>query len=136
MRKSYLFKVNVKVVFKKLGKGFCLSVAHNSVNKCLSESAIIQMYSTAYRGIYNHHLVQEESCKELYALPKEKTILAPQQCCLNKNNIIKYEKVISKPIKRTLIQNISSSRKHHIGALCMTAFKNFQLSIMICFFKL
>ena len=51
------------------------------------------MYNTAYRGIYDHHLVQEESYEELYGLPKEKTIMAPQQC-LDKNNIIKYEAIL------------------------------------------
>ena len=70
-------------------KDFSLSVVHSGVNKCLSESAIIEMYITAYRGIYDHHLVQEESYKELYGLPKEKTIMAPQQCCFDKNNIKK-----------------------------------------------
>ena len=58
------------------------------------------MYNTAYRGIYDHHLVQEESYKELYGLLKEKTIMAPQQCCLDKNNIIKYEKAILKAYKK------------------------------------
>ena len=85
---------------QKVVKGFCLSVVHSGVNKCLSESAIIEMYNTAYRGIYNHHLVQEESYKELYGLPKEKTTMAPQQCCLDKNNIIKYEKAILKAYKK------------------------------------
>ena len=120
---------------QEVAKGFCLSVVHSGVNKCLSESAIIEMYNTAYRGIYNHHLVQEESYKELYGLPKEKTIMAPQQCCLDKNNITKYEAIL-KAYKKNLIQNIPPSRKHRIGALCMTAFKNFQLSITVCFFKL
>ena len=59
------------------------------------------MYNTAYRGIYNHHLVEEESYKELYGLPKEKSIMAPQQCCLDKNNI-KYEKVILKAYKKNI----------------------------------
>ena len=58
------------------------------------------MYNTAYRGIYDHHLVQEESYKELYGLTKEKTIMAPQQCCLDKNNIIKYEKASLKAYKK------------------------------------
>ena len=57
---------------QKVAKGFCLSVVHSGVNKCLSENAIIEMYNTAYRGIYDHHLVQEESYKELYGLPKKK----------------------------------------------------------------
>ena len=85
---------------QKVVKGFCLSVVHSGVKKCLSESAIIEMYNTAFRGIYDHHLVQEESYKELYGLPKEKTIMAPQQCCLDKNNIIKYEKAILKAYKK------------------------------------
>ena len=51
---------------QKVVKGFCLSVVHSGVNKYLSESAIIEMYNTAYRGIYDHHLVLEESYKELY----------------------------------------------------------------------
>ena len=54
---------------QKVAKGFCLSVVHSGVNKCLSESAIIEMSNTAYRGIYDHPLVQEESYKELYGLP-------------------------------------------------------------------
>ena len=58
------------------------------------------MYNTAYGGICDHHLVQEESYKELYGLPKEKTIMAPQQRCLDKNSIIKYEKAILKAYKK------------------------------------
>ena len=85
---------------QKVAKGFCLPVVHSGVNKCLSESTIIEMYNTAYRGIYDHHLVQEESYKEFYSLPKEKTIMATQQCFLDKNNIIKYEKVILKAYKK------------------------------------
>ena len=85
---------------QKVAKGFCLSVVHSGVNKYLSESTIIAMYNTAYRGICNHHLVQEESYKELFGLPKEKTIMAPQQSCLDKNNIIKYEKAILKAYKK------------------------------------
>ena len=76
---------------QKVVKGFCLSVVHNGVNKGLSERSIIEMYNTAYRGIYDHHLVQEESYKELYGLSKEKSIMSPQQFCLDKNSIIKYE---------------------------------------------
>ena len=48
---------------RKVAKGFCLSVVHSGMNKCLSESAIIEMYNTAYRGIYDHHLVKEETYK-------------------------------------------------------------------------
>ena len=44
-------------------------------------------------------MVQEESYKELHGLPKEKTIMAPQHCCLDKNNI-KYEKAILKAYKK------------------------------------
>ena len=42
---------------QKVTKGFCLSVVHSGVDKCLSESAIIEMYNNAYRGIYDHHLI-------------------------------------------------------------------------------
>ena len=96
---------------QKVAKGFCLSVVHGGVNKCLSESAIIEMYNTTYRGIYDHHLVQKESYKDLYGLPKEKIIMAPQQCCLDKNNIIKYEKAILKAYKKNPDSNYSIIKK-------------------------
>ena len=83
---------------------------HSGVNKCLSESAIIEMYNTAHRGIYDHHLVQE-SYKELHGLPKEKTITTPQQCCLDKNNIIKYEKAILKAYKKNTDSKYSIIKK-------------------------
>ena len=103
---------------QKVVKGFCLFVLHNSVNKCLLESAIIEMYNTAYRGIYDHHLVQE-SYKELYGLPKEKTIMAPQQCCLDKNIIIKYEKAILKAYKKNPDSKYSIIKKAlYWGIMC------------------
>ena len=111
---------------QKVAKGFCLSVAHSDVDKCLSESAIIEMYNTAYRGIYNHHLVQEESYKELYGLPKEKTIMTPQQCCLDKSNI-KYEKAILKAYKKNPDSKYSIIKKPPYWGIMYDSIQKFSI---------
>ena len=109
---------------QKVAKGFCLSAVHSGVNKCLSESAIIEIYNTAYKGIYNHHLVQEKSYKELYGLPKEKTIMTPQKCCLDKNNI-KYEKAILKAYKKNPDSKYSTIKKAPYWGIMHDGIQNF-----------
>ena len=126
--------VQSKCILQKVAKGFCLSVVHSGVNP-LSESVIIEMYNTTYRGIYDHHLVQEESYKELYGLQKEKTIMVPQQCCLDKNNIIKYEKAILKAYKKNPDSKYSIIKKAPYWGIMHDGIQKFSI-ITVCFFKL
>ena len=89
-------KVNQKCTsdLQKMAKGFCLSVIHNSVNKCISESTTIELYETAYRGIYDHYIVQAEAFEQMRGGTSATTLATPQKCSLNKNNIEVWERNI------------------------------------------
>ena len=89
-------KINQKCTsdLQKMAKGFCLSVIHNSVNKCISESTTIELYETAYRGIYDHYIVQAEAFEQMRGGTSATTLATPQKCSLNKNNIEVRERSI------------------------------------------
>ena len=87
-------KKHCESTLQKIAKGFCLSVVHNGLNKCLSEAAIIEMYDTAYRGIYDQSLVLTEDFKQMLDKTSRNTVMPLQQAVLNKDNIILYERAI------------------------------------------
>ena len=88
---------------QKIAMGYCLSIVHVGVNKCLSEAAIIESYETSFRGIYDHCVVQADSFKEMYGeqVSSKITVAEPQAVSLNKDNIQKFEAVILKAYQRS-----------------------------------
>lgn len=80
-----------KTSLQNIAKGFCLSVAHNGVNKRISEATTIEIYKTAYQGIVDHSRVMKDNFKKLYEIKETVMSPSPQECCLDKNNILKYE---------------------------------------------
>ena len=74
---------------QKVAKGFCFSVVHTGVNKRLSEASVIEQYNVSYRGIVDHYHVQQEDVEQRYGEANNNIkILSPQECCLDRNNIV------------------------------------------------
>ena len=95
MEKSLKTNDSADSAMKKVAKGFCFSIVHSGVNKRLSEAAVIEQYEVAYAGIAEHHAVQQRQLQDKYAgITNNITIEKPQKCCLDDNNIFKYEKSI------------------------------------------
>lgn len=82
---------------QKVARGYAFSVVHSGVNRRVAESITLETYTIGYQGIYDHYMVQEQQYKSLNDVGDD-TVCAevPQECCLDKNNILKYEKCILK----------------------------------------
>ena len=67
----------------KIAKGFCFSLVHQGVLKCLSNSSVIDMYETGYKGLRDICNVWKKGFKDLGG----KELAPPLQFALTKNNI-------------------------------------------------
>ena len=80
---------------QKVAKGFCFSMVHTGVNKRQSEAVVIEQYKVAYRGIFEHYSVEQADLEDRYTgVQSDISIVKPQECCLDANNIVKYERSI------------------------------------------
>ena len=80
-----------------VAKGFCFSIVHAGVNERLSEASVIKQYDISFRGVLDHYQIQQNDISDRYREEDSNIkILKPQQRCLDKNNIVKYEKSILK----------------------------------------
>ena len=79
----------------RFGKGFCLSIVHTGVNKCLSNNAVIETYDTAINGMKEYHKFVKTTSTQLNSV----TLAPPVEISLNKNNIEYAEKAILEAYK-------------------------------------
>ena len=92
----------------RIAKGFCLSIVHQGINKCISNATFIEIYNTASWGIQDPYEVIEEGVKVLDG----KELARPLEVVLNKNNIPAWVKAIldsCKSEKNSLFSFIADS---------------------------
>ena len=120
---------NCKDDTDKFAKGYCLSLVHTGVNKCLSNEAILETYDTAMSGTREYHKLLTTSTTG----PVDVTLSPPVEIAINKDNIATLERSILDGYRYDTKDSIYSAMKKSVyWGLMHDAYQNLVLNTMAC----